>query len=148
MSKHVVMVAVAVLWGLLSASPVSAERASVIRLENVRSALTVALPDDYPLRSFSRIECSFLVRVERPDGSAVETQVCALSDEPVMVPEFQGVAPDRAFRLSGGPCMWTSDFWWTTADVPVYSDSFSYVVTPSGMVRVTSTYPAVPLVCG
>lgn len=148
MSKRVMMMAVAVLWGLLAASPVSAEPASVTRLENVRSALTVALPDDYPLRSFSRVECSFLVRVERPDGSAVETQVCTLSDEPVMVPEFQGVAPDQAFRLSGGSCMWTSDYWWTIADVPVYADSFSYVVTPSGMVRVTSTYPAVPLVCG
>lgn len=148
MSKRVLTMAVVVLWGLLVASPASAEGASVTRIENVRSVLAVALPDDFPLRSFMRVECSLLVRVERPDGSAVETQACTLSDEPVMIPERQGVPPDRSFRLSGGPCMWTSDYWWETADMPMYSDSFSYVVTPSGRVHVTSTYPAVPLACG
>ena len=79
--------------------------------------------------------------------SALETQVCTLSDEPVMVPEFQGAPPDQAFRLDGGPCTWTSDYWWNVADSPVYADSFSYVVTPAGAVRATSTYSAVPLAC-
>ena len=147
MGKRVMTVAIVVLWGLLTASPASAEQASVNRIENFGSVLAVAAPDDFPLRSLMRVECSFLVRVERPDGSAMETQVCTLSDEPVMVPEFQGVAPDQAFRLDGGPCVWTSDYWWNTADSPVYADSFSYVVTPSGMVRVTSTYPAAALAC-
>jgi hypothetical protein len=147
MSKRVLMVTVAVLWGLLTASPVSAERASVDRIEDFDTVLAVAFPDTFPLGSLMRAECSFLVRVERPDGSAAETQICTLSDEPVMVPEFQGAPPDQAFRLDGGPCTWTSDYWWNVADSPVYADSFSYVVTPAGAVRATSTYPAVPLVC-
>lgn len=147
MRKRVLTGTLALLWGLVSASPVSAERASVHRIEDFDTVLAVAFPDTFPLGSLMRAECSFLVRVERPDGSAVETQVCTLSDEPVMVPEFQGAPPAQAFRHEGGSCTWTSDYWWTTADVPVYADSFSYVVTPSGMVRVTSTYPAVPLVC-
>jgi hypothetical protein len=147
MSKRVLMVTVALLWGLVAASPVSAERASVDRIENFDTVLAVAFPDNFPLGSLMRAECSFLVRVERPDGSAIETQVCTLSDEPVMVPAFQGTPPEQAFRLDGGPCTWTSDYWWNVADSPVYADSFSYVVTPSGAVRATSTYPAVPLAC-
>lgn len=147
MSKRVLMVTVVVLWGLLTASPVSAEPASVDRIESFDTVLAVAFPDSFPLGSLMRAECTFLVRVERPDGSAVETQVCTLSDEPVMVPEFQGAPPDQAFRLDGGPCTWTSDYWWNVANSPVYADSFSYVVTPAGVVRATSTYPAVPLAC-
>lgn len=148
MSKRAMMVTVALLLVLVAASPVAARQASVDRVENFTTVLAVAMPDNFPLGSLMRAECAFLVRVERPDGSAMETQICTLSDEPVMVPEFQGTPPALAFRLAGGPCIWTSDYWWTIADSPVYADSFSYVVTPSGRVRVTSTYPAVPLVCG
>ena len=147
MSKRLLMVTVALLWALVTASPVSADRASVDRIEGFDTVLAVASSDSFPLGSLMRAECSFLVRVERPDGSALETQVCTLSDEPVMVPEFQGAPPDQAFRLDGGPCTWTSDYWWNVADSPVYADSFSYVVTPAGAVRVTSPYSAVPLAC-
>jgi len=147
MSKRPLIVTVALLWGLITAAPVSADQASVDRVESFDTVLAVASSDSFPLGSLMRAECSFLVRVERPDGSARETQVCTLSDEPVMVPEFQGAPPDQAFRLDGGPCTWTSDYWWNVADSPVYADSFSYVVTPAGAVRATSTYPAVPLAC-
>lgn len=148
MSGRAISMAAVILWGMASASPAAADQASVSRVGDFGSVLAVAAPDDFPMRSLMRADCALLTRVERPDGSAVETEVCTLSDEPVMVPEFQGVAPDRAFLLEGGPCEWTSDYWWYTADTPVYADSYSYVVTPSGMVRATSTYPAVPLDCG
>lgn len=147
MSKRLLMVTVALVGGLVAASPVSADPASVDRIKSFDTVLAVAFSDSFPLGSLMRAECAFLVRVERPDGSAVETQVCTLSDEPVMVPEFQGAPPDQAFRLDGGPCTWTSDYWWNVADSPVYADSFSYVVTPSGAVRATSTYAAEPAAC-
>ncbi len=147
MSKRLLIVTAVLLYGLVAASPVSATRASVDVIENLDTVLAVAMPDDFPLGSLMRADCSRLVRVERPDGSAVETQTCTLSAEPVMVPTFQGVPPEQAFRLSGGSCTWTSDYWWNVAGSPVYADSFSYVVTPAGTVRATSTYPAIPLSC-
>lgn len=148
MSKRVLIVTVAVLVGLAAASPVSATRASVGVIENFDTVLAVAMPQDFPMGSLMRANCSRLVRVEQPDGTAIETQTCQLSSEPVMIPAFQGAPPERAFRLSGGACTWTSDYWWRVADSPVYAESFSYVVSPGGTVRAISTYPADPLSCG
>ena len=70
-----------------SVVPAAAE-ASVDRIENVDSVLAVAIPEDFPVGSLTRTECAWVQRVELPDGSATESQVCDLSDEPVMIPEF------------------------------------------------------------
>jgi hypothetical protein len=72
----------------------AAAKASVDRIENVDSVLAVATPEDFPVASLMRAECAWVQRVELPDGSATESQACDLSDEPVMIPEFQGSPPN------------------------------------------------------
>ena len=109
--------------------------------------MAVARTADFPVASLMRADCSFVVRVERPDGSARETQVCQLNDEPVMIPEFQGVPPSRAFIDQIGPCAWHSDYWFHTNGSDVLADSVRILVTPAGQVVATSTYPATPLSC-
>ena len=37
-----------------------------------------------------------------------------LSDEPVMIPENQGVAPEVTIIDAGGECVWSSDYHFTT----------------------------------
>jgi hypothetical protein len=125
----------------------AAAKASVDRIENVDSVLAVATPEDFPVASLMRAECAWVQRVELPDGSATESQACDLSDEPVMIPEFQGSPPTRAFHNSTGPCQWTSDYWLAKDGSVVFASSVSYVVTPSGEVHARSWYPAEPLVC-
>ena len=129
------------------ASPVAAAGASVDRLSNVRTVLAVATPEDFPVASLMRATCSSLVRIERPDGSAIEIQDCLLSDEPVMIPAFQGAPPSRAFVNGGGPCVWSSDYWFAVAEIDVKAATFRYTVTPSGHVHIRSDYPAEPLAC-
>lgn len=143
-----IVIVTVLVCALLVGSPVAAGGASTQRIEDFGSVLAVRFDADFPLASLMRVDCDWLVRVERPDGSATETMHCALSDAPVMIPEFQGSPPERAFRHGGGDCTWTSDYWWSVLDAPVYASSFSYVVTPSGNVRATSTYPSEPLTCG
>jgi hypothetical protein len=130
-----------------AASPVAAGRATVDRLSEFGTVVAVAMTEDFPVASLMRARCSSLVRVERPDGSAIEQQHCRLSDEPVMIPAFQGTAPDRAFIRAGGPCAWWSDYWYETAGTDVAAQSFRTIVTPSGDVFAWSEYPAEPLVC-
>ena len=142
-----IVILTALFGALLVASPVAAGGASTQRIEDFGSVLAVRFDADFPLGSLMRVDCDWLVRVEHPDGSATETMRCTLSDDPVMVPQFQGSPPDRAFLNGGGACVWASDYWWAVIGAPVYAASFSYVVTPSGEVRVTSTYPPVPLTC-
>jgi hypothetical protein len=125
----------------------AAAKASVDRIENVDSVLAVATPEDFPVASLMRAECAWVQRVELPDGSATESQACDLSDEPVMIPAFQGSPPTRAFHNSTGPCQWTSDYWLAKDGSVVFASSVSYVVTPSGEVHARSWYPAEPLVC-
>ena len=133
----------------LSAGTVTAKGASVDRVENFGSVVAVAMPDNFPIASLMRANCSFVQRVELPDGSAKETMVCDLTDGPaLMLPENQGVPPSRTFKDAGGACIWTSDYWWNKNDTAVYADSFRVVVTPSGKVHATATYPATPLDCG
>jgi hypothetical protein len=147
MWKRVSMIA---LLGVLTASagtPVAAAGAKVDRLEDFATVLAVAMPPDFPVASLMRAVCSSLIRVERPDGSATEVQDCQLSDEPVMIPEFQGVPPTRAFVLEGPACLWFSDYWGNTQGIAVLAASFKYTVTPSGHVHVRSEYPAEPLAC-
>jgi hypothetical protein len=125
----------------------AAATASVDRIENVDTVLAVAFPEDFPVASLMRAECAWVQRVELPDGSATESMECDLSDEPVMIPEFQGSPPTRAFHHSGGACEWVSDYWFAKNGTIVFASSFAYVVTPSGKVHARSSYPAEPLVC-
>jgi hypothetical protein len=127
-------------------SPVAAG-GSVGVVRNFDTVLAVARPVDFPVASLMRARCAFVVRVERPDGSARETQVCELSDEPVMIPDFQGTPPTEAFIDESGACVWHSDYWASTDGSDVMASSVRIVVTPSGKVMATSTYPAEPLVC-
>lgn len=147
MSKRAVAPIVAIIVLLALAPAAAADSAEVERIENIDSVVVVALPDDFPIGSISRAACDWVLRVERPDGSATEKLHCMLSDEPVMIPEFQGHAPDTAFHNAGGPCMWVSEWWFAHDESIVLASSFQYVVTPSGTVMATSTYPAEPLAC-
>ncbi len=150
--KHRIPALVAVLLlGIVTASPVAAggpAHKSVDILRGVDTVVVVAFPDDFPIGSLSRAYCGILIRVERHDGSATETAVCRLTTEPPLVfPENQGYAPESKFVDVGGPCTWTSDYWWTVADVPVYASDFRVTIWPSGLVFIRANYPAEPLVC-
>jgi hypothetical protein len=131
-----------------AASPAVAAGGSVDTIRDFGSVLAVARPADFPVGSLMRVRCAVVVRVERPDGSARETQLCELSDEPVMIPKFQGTPPAKAFIDEVGPCQWFSDYWFNKNGTDVLASSARVVVTPSGHVLATSTYPAEPLPCG
>lgn len=131
---------------VMTAAPAGA-RAEADRVTDFPSVLAVKFDETFPIASLMRVDCAFVQRVQLPDGSAQEVMQCTLSDEPVMIPEFQGQAPDRAVRYSGPPCMWASDYWFAKAGVIVYADSFDVVVTPAGRVRAIATFPAEPLDC-
>lgn len=136
------------LLSLAAVAPATAGGGSVQRLEGLSTVVAVAFPDDFPVASLMRADCAWLQRVERADGSAVETMSCRLvTAPPLMFPENQGVPPKSAFIDAGGACTWTSDYWWTVADVPVYADSYRIVITPAGVVHVRAKYPATPLTC-
>lgn len=128
-------------------TPVVASPASVNRLEGFGTVVAVAMPEDFPVGSLMRANCSSLIRVERPDGSSSEVMDCQLSDDPVMIPAFQGVPPARTFIANGGACEWISDYWATTEGILVLASSYRFTVTPSGHVHATSEYPAEPLAC-
>ena len=148
MRKRVSMIVTLGVLVTVAASPVAAGGAKVDRIAGFDTVLAVAMPEDFPIASLMRAHCSKLIRVERPDGSATEVQDCQLSDEPVMIPAFQGVPPTSAFIVEGGACQWTSDYWFNTQGIDVLAETFNYTVTPSGHVHVRSEYPAEPLACG
>jgi len=147
MRKRVPMIVI--LAGLMAAavSPVAARGATVDRVSNIQTVLAVRMDADFPIASLMRATCTSLVRVERPDGSSIEIQDCQLSDEPVMIPAFQGVPPKEAFLLETGPCLWHSDYWFAVAERDVMAASVRLTVTPSGHVHARSEYPAAPLTC-
>ena len=147
MRKRVAMSIVLGVVAMSVAGPVAAGSANIDRLSNIDSVLAVRMDADFPIASLMRADCSSLIRVERPDGSATEILDCHLTNRPVMIPEFQGVAPSQAFVLKGGPCQWHSEYWFNTAGLDVLAASFQYTVTPSGHVHAISEYPAVPLTC-
>ena len=133
---------------LVAALPVAAATpATVDRVEGIDTVLAVRSDDDFPVASLMRATCGSSQFLTRPDGSGVETMHCRLSSAPVMIPEFQGATPARTFKLRGGACVWTSDYWFTKNESIVMAERFSYVVTPSGRVNVKAEYPAEPLVC-
>lgn len=146
MWKRVWMIAFLGVLAAAVATPVAA-RAQVDRVENFETVLAVAMPVDFPAGSLMRADCSSLIRVERPDGSATEIQDCQLSDRPVMIPAFQGTAPRQAFIHASPPCAWHSDYWFYTAGLDVLAESVRYTVTPSGHIHAVSEYPAETLVC-
>ena len=147
MWKRVSMIAFLGVAAAVTASPVAAGGALVDRIGRFETVLAVAMSDTFPVGSLMRATCTSLVRVEQPDGSATEIQNCQLSDEPVMIPEFQGSPPTRTFVHSGGSCRWYSDYWFNTAGIDVLAASIRYTVTPSGHVHARSEYPAEPLDC-
>jgi hypothetical protein len=147
MRKRVSMIFILGVLASVAAGPVAAGGARVDRVSEFDTVLAVAMPEDFPIASLMRAHCSKLIRIERPDGSATEIQDCQLSDEPVMIPAFQGVLPSQAFILDGAACQWFSDYWGTTEGSSVLADRFTYTVTPSGHVHVESEYPAEPLAC-
>lgn len=147
MRKRVAMMVALGLLTAVTTSPVAARGASVDRLEGFESVVIVGMPDDFPIASIMRADCSRLIRIERPNGSSTEIQDCQLSDRPVMIPEFQGQPPSRAFVFDGPACEWHSDYWFYKAELDVLAESVHLVVTPSGHVHAVSEYPAEPLAC-
>ena len=132
---------------LAVAAPASAGGATIDRLEGVETVVVVAMPDDFPIASISRADCDVVQLATRPDGSARETLHCQLNDNPTMIPEFQGHAPDRTFHNSAGPCEWVSDYWFYKSGEIVHAASVHYVVTPSGELNIVADYPAERLAC-
>ena len=147
MWKRLSMIALLGVLASAAATPVVAGGAKVDRLVNFETVLAVVMPDDFPMASLMRADCPRLIRVERPDGSATETIDYRLNSNPVMIPEFQGSPPSRAFVLVVPACVWFSDYWFYTAGIDVLAESVRYTVTPSGRVHARSEYPAEPLNC-
>jgi hypothetical protein len=95
-----------------------------------------------------RADCADVQFVRLPDGRGIETLRCTLSEVPVMIPAFQGEAPEQGFSHAGGPCEWTSDYWSAKTGELVQAISYHYTVSPSGNVHATAVYAAEPAPCG
>ena len=147
MGNKLIRIGTGVLICMALTVPGVAGRATTDRIEDFGSVLAVRFEEDFPIASLMRADCSWAQRTVNPNGSAVEKMKCTLSDEPVMIPAFQGVAPEAAFVLDLGPCFWMSDYVAGTAEEIEYAISVHLVVTPSGNVSATSFYPAEPLAC-
>ncbi len=136
---------------LLAALPgVTAADGHIEVLEDVATVVVVKDPattPDFPVGSLSRADCPVLVRVVAEDGSSEEFMSCTLSDEPVMIPETQGSAPDATVIDAGGECIWSSDYHFTVDESDVKASAFEVTITPSGRVSAWSSYPAEPLDC-
>ena len=119
-------------------------------LEDVATVVVVKDPvatPNFPVGSLSRADCPVLVRVVAEDGSSEEFMSCTLSDEPVMIPENQGTAPETTILDAGGECIWSSDYHFTLDESDVKASAFEVAITPSGRVSAWSSYPAEPLDC-
>ena len=116
-------------------------KGSVDRVEGpFLTVVPVAFADNPAGVELMFAECDFVQRVEKPDGSSVETQRCHLT-EPFVV--FPGMPPERAFNApASAPCVWFSDYFIQTepeGDTPS-ADRVRLTVTPSGKVNVTTMY--------
>lgn len=126
----------------LIASPSAAfADASIDRVGPFVTVVPVAYADNPIGVELMSAECDFVQRVEKPDGSSVETQRCQLT-EPFVI--FPGTPPERAFVDTAGPCTWFSDYWLTTTGEALAADKARITVTPSGKVSVTTMYPPNP----
>ena len=123
----------------------AAASATVDRIDGpFESVVPVAFADNPAGVELMFVECDFVQRVEKPDGSAVETQQCHLT-EPFV--EFPGTPPTEAFTNRAGACIWFSDYFLLTTGEDVLAETARLTVAPSGNVSVTTTYPAEPLAC-
>jgi hypothetical protein len=129
------------------AAPVSAGRGWIDKIEDIETVIIVRDEADFPLKSIMRADCDFTLWIQHRSGRGTELLSCRLSNEPVMVPEFQGTPPKGFFFNRTGACEWTSDYWWYRDESIVMAESAQYVITPSGRVLITASYPAQPLQC-
>jgi hypothetical protein len=116
-------------------------KGSVDRVGPFVTVVPVAFADNPAGVELMFAECDFVQRVEKPDGSSVETQHCQLTD-PFF--EFPGTPPERAFTNTAGSCTWFSDYFLQTTGESLAADSVRLTVTPSGKVSVTTMYPPNP----
>jgi hypothetical protein len=139
----------ATLGTLLVPTLATAQEQQIEVLEGIETVLAVApIPDPLsPVGALMRADCPYLVRIEAEDGSSQEWASCILSESPVEVPEFQGSIPAEPFVDSAGECIWSSDYHWTTSDIPVWASEFEIVALPSGRVHIWAAFPAEPLEC-
>ena len=112
------------------------------RIEGVETVLAVRRDADFPLASLMRAHCSEVRFVQTAKGDGIEKLRCRLSDEPVMIPAFQGVPPSKTFKVRGGPCEWTSDYWFARDGSIVVATSYHYIITPRGHIKITAHYDA------
>ena len=132
MKGRIVRVGIGALMCLALTVPAVSAKATTDKIEDFGSVLAVRFEDDFPLASLMRADCAWVQRTTHPDGSAVEKMSCVLSDEPVMIPAFQGVPPKQAFVYEFPPCMWISDYVGLSTEQIEYAASGHLVVTPSG----------------
>ena len=136
-------------FGLLLAPALPAAAAGGAATDRVEGPIeSVVLIGEDPL-TIGLMSCDFVNRVEKPDGSATETQSCTihttLSDagDGELVP-CADCLPETAVVAAVGGCEWASDYWLTETGVPLFAESVRVVVTPSGNVQATSRYAADP----
>ena len=123
-------------------APAASARAEVDRFEGpFTSVVPVAFADNPAGVELMFMECDFVQRVEKPNGSSVETQTCHLTGPFV---DFPGTPPERAFTNGAGACLWFSDYFLQTTGESLAADSVRLTVTPSGNVSVTTMYPPEP----
>jgi hypothetical protein len=131
----------------MTAVPVAAKTEVLEDVGTVLAVVDPATTPDFPVGSLMRADCDVIVRIPADDGSATEVMACQLSDEPVMIPENQGVPPEATVTYGGGPCTWVSDFLGNSEGIDVFADRFEVTVTPSGRVLAWSNYAAEPAEC-
>lgn len=140
------LLAIGATTGLLLATTVPASaahaKASVDRVEGpFTTVVPVAFAENPAGVDLMFAECDFVQRVEKPDGSSVETQRCNLTEGFVV---FPGMPPESAFTNTAGTCTWFSDYFAQTTGESLAADSVRLTVTPSGKVSVTTMYPPNP----
>lgn len=132
---------VATAMALVASPSVASANASVDRVGPFETVVPVAYADNAAGVELMFAECDYVQRVERPDGSSVETQHCQLTKPFV---EFPGTPPERAFTNRAGHCIWFSDYYLTTTGESLTADTVRITVTPTGAVSVTTTYSPNP----
>ena len=126
----------------LAVAPTAAfAEASVDRVGPFTTVVPTAYADNEIGVELMFAECDYAQRVEKPDGSSVETQHCQLTEP---FPVFSGSPPERAFTNMAGTCTWFSDYFLTTTGEELSADWVRITVTPSGRVSVTTMYPPNP----
>jgi hypothetical protein len=129
--------------GLVAAPSSAAADPPADRLGPFESIVVTAFVDTNEIGvEFMFMDCDWIQRVVRPDGSWTETQQCELTEP---APFFPGTPPDRALTYDEIPCHWFSDYALNTTGDNLSAESARIRITPSGQVHVTSMYSADPL---